>query len=492
MPKKENQIFESRRFRIYPNEEQKAFLTFNMFANIKMWNALLAEVYKPVSESDEIQALPRNKRSKETYYHIKKMTWEEQKELFDRLKKLTTKSIYAEDKTVFENGLMLKDADTSMYSYTKRTLQTAMNNHLKNPKHFGIPRFKSTMDVNRLGSYSTGTQVCNLSDDGYQLKPGKFSRFKLGWIEVANHYPSNGRLYKVTLIHEPSDNWYVSLVFEQAEHTVKRPKTGLVASIDLNTSGYNHMVLSDGTIYQLPLEEIKKLEAKIEKENRKLSRKYEQWKKDVALIEADNKDALIPKPVPTLAERGNYQKNRKKIAKLHLRIKNLKKDYIKKTCSKLANKYDLIVMEDLGVANMEQDKYRARNVARSNFREVRDTLTYMMDWADKQIVFIDQFSPSSKRCHDCGYIKQNLKLSDRKWTCPECGAHHDHDLNATKNILDEGLELLEKMQSDCKKCGHKRLVITTSEQWNCTKCGAKNGKKKKTKKTSDKVNRTTH
>lgn len=487
MPKKENQIFESRRFRIYPNEEQKAFLTFNMFANIKMWNALLAEVYKPVSESDEVQALPRNKRSKETYYRIKKMTWEEQKELFDRLKKLTTKSIYAEDKTVFENGLTLKDADTSMYSYTKRTLQTAMNNHLKNPKHFGIPRFKSTMDVNRLGSYSTGTQVCNLSDDGYQLKPGKFSRFKLGWIKVANHYPSNGRLYKVTLIHEPSDNWYVSLVFEQAEHTVKRPNTGLVASIDLNTSGYNHMVLNDGTTYQLPLEEIKKLEAKIEKENKKLSRKYEQWKKDVALIEADNKDALIPKPVPTLAERGNYQKNRKKIAKLHLRIKNLKKDYIKKTCSALANKYDLIVMEDLGVANMEQDKYRARNVARSNFREVRDTLTYMMDWADKQIVFIDQFSPSSKRCHDCGYIKQNLKLSDRKWTCPKCGAHHDHDLNATKNILDEGLELSEKMQSDCKKCGHKRLVITTSEQWTCTKCGAKNGKKK-TKKTSGQQN----
>lgn len=481
----EEKVLESRRIRIYPTKEQQAYLTFNMFANIKMWNALLAEVYKPVSELDEVQALPKNKQSKEVYRRIEHMKWEEQRDLFKGVRRLSTKAIYDADETVFKSGWTLKDADTSMYSYTLRTLKTAMNNHLKNPRHFGIPRFKTTMDVDNNGSYTSGAQVCGISEDGNYLRVGKLKKFKLGLIEIANHYPSDGRLYKVTIKHESSDTWYASIVFEQAEHTVDRPRTGLAAGIDLNVTGNSHIVLQDGTRYQLPYDKIRKLEQKIEKENVKRSRKYEQWKKEVAIIEEDNKKALIPKHVPTLAERSNYQKNKKKIAKLHLRIKNLKKDYIKKVCSKLANEYDVIVMEDLAVSDMEKNKYRARAITRSNFREIRDTLTYMMDWADKKIVFIDRWSPTSKRCHTCGYIKHNLKLSDRKWTCPICNSHHDQDVNAVKNILDEGLDLLDKMNDTCKKCGHERTVITQDEKWTCTKCGAKNKTTPKEEKSSD-------
>src|SRR5699024_644653 len=96
-----------------------------------------------------------------------------------------------------------------MYSYTLRTLKTAMSNQLKNPRHFGIPRFKTTMDVDNQGSYTSGAHVCEISEDGKYLRVCKFKRFKLGLIEMANHYHSDGSLYIVTFKHYSSDSWYL-------------------------------------------------------------------------------------------------------------------------------------------------------------------------------------------------------------------------------------------------------------------------------------------
>lgn len=470
---KQDKVLEARKYRIYPDEEQVKYLNHNIFANIKMWNALLAKVYEPIMELDEIQELPRSKRSKAMYKHIDKMSYEDRKELFKSLRKVTPKSIYDNDESVFKSGWTLKDADTTVYSYTKRILQQAIDNHLKNPKHFGVPRFKTTRYAETQGSYACSAHVCGINDNEY-LKLGKFHKFKLGTVKMINQYPSDGRLYKVTITHEPSDIWYVSFVFEQDEHTVKRPKTGLSTGIDLNVTDNSHIVLTDGKVYQLPYNKIRKLEQKIEKENVKLSRKYEQWKKEVAIIEEDNKKLLVPKYVPTLNERGNYQKNRKKIAKLHNDIKNIKQYYIKTTCSEIANKYDVVVMEDLNVSGMTKNHHLARAVTRANFREIRDTLTYMLDWADKQIVFINRWSPTSKKCNECGYINNELTLKDREWTCPSCHVHHIRDVNAAKNIHDEGMKLLEKMDCKCKKCGKKRTVITEDTTWTCTKCNSKN------------------
>lgn len=471
---KQDKVLEARKYRIYPDEEQVKFLNHNIFANIKMWNALLAKVYEPIMELDEIQELPRSKRNKAMYKHIDKMPYEDRKELFKPLKKIKTSSIYKNDETVFENGWTLKDADTTVYSYTKKILQQAVSNHLKNPKHFGIPRFKTTRYSETKGSYACGSaQVCDINGDKY-LKLGKFYKFKLGTVKMVNQYPSDGRLYKITIRHKPSDIWYASFVFEQDEHTVKRPKTGLTTGIDLNVTDDSHIVLTDGKAYQLPYNKIRKLEQKIEKESVKRSRKYEQWKKEVAIIEEDNKKLLVPKHVPTLNERSNYQKNRKKIAKLHNDIKNLKQNYIKKTCSEIANAYDVVVMEDLNVSGMTKNHHLARAVTRANFREIRDTLTYMLDWADKQIVFINRWSPTSKKCNECGYINNELTLKDREWTCPSCHVHHIRDVNAAKNIHDEGMKLLKKMDCKCKKCGKRRTVITEDATWICTKCNAKN------------------
>lgn len=469
-----SKVLESRRVRIYPDAKQQQYLQFNIFANIKMWNELLARVYQPIADLDEIREVPRNKRSKEMYKHIERLPYEERKDLFKASTKITPKSIYDNDKTVFASGYTLKDGDSMNYSYTKRTLQTAISNHFKNPKHFGIPRFKTTKFVDNQGSYTTAAQVCDIKEDGAYIKLGKFPKLKLGLVKMVNHYPSDGRLYKVTITHEPSDKWFISFVFEQDRHTVNRPKTGLSTGIDLNVTKDSHIVLDNGKAYQLPYDKIRKLERKIEKENVKRSRKYEQWKQEVANIEADNATALIPKHVPTLSERSNYQKNRIKIAKLHSQIKNIKQYYIKTTCSEIANNYDVVVMEDLNVSGMTKNHNLARAVTRANFREIRDTLTYMMDWADKQIVFINRWSPTSKKCSQCGYIKQDLSLDDREWDCPSCHTHHIRDVNAAKNIHDEGMELLKKMSSSCKKCGRKRTVITKDTAWTCTKCNAKN------------------
>lgn len=470
----QDKVLEARKYRIYPNKEQAEYMSFNIFASIKMWNALLSKVYKSISELEEIKSLPRNKRSSAIYRYVTRMPYEERREMFKSLKSMKVSSVYKSDNTVFENGWTLKDADISNYSYTMRHLQQAINNHLKNPKHFGVPKFKTTKYAKTQGSYGAKVETSSITEDNMYIKIAKFPKMKLGLMDLINHYPSYGRLYKVTIIHEPNDVWYLALVFEQDKHTVNRPKTGLSTGIDLNVTKDSHIVLDNGKAYQLPYDKIRKLESKIEKESVKRSRKYEQWKQEVANIEADNAKTLTPKHVPTLSERSNYQKNRIKIAKLHSQIKNIKQYYIKTTCSEIANNYDVVVMEDLNVSGMTKNHHLARAVTRANFREIRDTLTYMMDWADKQIVFINRWSPTSKKCSQCGYIKQDLSLDDREWDCPSCHTHHIRDVNAAKNIHDEGMELLKKMSSSCKKCGRKRTVITKDTAWTCTKCNTKN------------------
>ena len=188
----QDKVLEARKYRIYPDEEQVTYLNHNIFANIKMWNALLAKVYEPIMELNKIQELPHSKRSKAMYKHIDKMSYEERKELFKSLRKATPKSIYDNDVAVFKSGWTLKDADTTVYSYTKRILQQAIDNHLKNPKHFGIPRFKSTRYAETQGSYTCSAHVCGINDGEY-LKLGKFHKFKLGTMKMINQYPSNGR-----------------------------------------------------------------------------------------------------------------------------------------------------------------------------------------------------------------------------------------------------------------------------------------------------------
>ena len=140
---------------------------------------------------------------------------------------------------------------------------------------------------------------------------------------------------------------------------------------------------------------------------------------------------------------NNREKQRKITAKIQKKIRNQRVDAIHKMTHELVTEYDVICMEDLDVSGMRKGHF-AREVSDAALGEVRRQLKYKSEWAGKQLVTVDRWYPSSQTCSACGSINTDVKdLKIRKWKCPVCGAWHDRDLNAAKNILNVGLKKLE-------------------------------------------------
>ena len=138
----------------------------------------------------------------------------------------------------------------------------------------------------------------------------------------------------------------------------------------------------------------------------------------------------------------NYEKQRVKVAKLHKKIRNQRQDVSHKMTHELVNAYDIICIEDLCISEMKRSKL-GREISDASWGEIRRQLKYKSDWSGKKLITIDRWYASSKTCSECGYINHEVKdLRIRQWKCPKCGAWHDRDLNAAKNILEIGLKMI--------------------------------------------------
>ncbi|NEO54074.1 MAG: IS200/IS605 family element transposase accessory protein TnpB [Okeania sp. SIO3B5] len=136
---------------------------------------------------------------------------------------------------------------------------------------------------------------------------------------------------------------------------------------------------------------------------------------------------------------NNYQKARLKVARIHAKIKDSRGDYTHKLTTQLIRENQTVVVEDLAVKNMVKNHKLARAISDANWSELVRQLEYKAQWYGRELIKIDRYFPSSKRCSNCGHIVEKLPLSVREWDCPECAAHHDRDINASINILAAGL-----------------------------------------------------
>jgi len=166
-------------------------------------------------------------------------------------------------------------------------------------------------------------------------------------------------------------------------------------------------------------------------ENKKLTKKYEKKLKRASQNLARKK-----------LDSKNRQKSRLKVAKIHAKISDSRKDYLHKLSSKLINENQVVCIETLRVKNMLRNHSLAKTIADAGWGEFIKMLTYKADWYGRTLIAIDKFFPSSKRCNCCGYIIDNLPLNIRSWTCPQCQSSLDRDINAAKNIKEAGLALL--------------------------------------------------
>ena len=300
----------------------------------------------------------------------------------------------------------LKEVDSCALAQEGRHLTQTYNNFFRN-KDFGFPKFKSKKNYHK--SFSTTNQkgTVEIIDNKY-LKLPKNKNF--GLIKVKISQPIRGSIKTVTISQVPSGKYYVSM--NVAIWYQSLPKTDKIIGIDLGIKDL--VITSDGDKFENP-RTLQKHQDKLAKLQRQLSLKQ--------------------------TGSSNYKKLRVKIAREHEKIANIRKDYLHKLSHKLVSENQVIISESLNVSGMMKNHRLASYIADASWCELTRQLTYKADWNLRTYHKINTYYPSSQLCSCCGYKNEQVKdLSIRDWICPNCGTHHDRDINSATNIRNRGIQ----------------------------------------------------
>ena len=271
-------------------------------------------------------------------------------------------------------------------------------------EHAGCPKFKSKHDSRK--SYTTNFTNGNISVD---FDTGKIKLPKLKQVRARLHRKFTGEIKSATVSQVPSGKYFVSVLVETEHEPL--PKVEDQTGLDLGIKDL--CVTSDGRKYKNP-KTLEKQERNLKKLQRQLAHKEKRS--------------------------NNYYKTKRKIATCHEKITNTRKDYLHKISHEIISENQVIVSENLQIKNMVKNHQMAKSILDVSWYELTRQLTYKAEWNKREYVKTDTFYASSQLCSACGYQNTDTKdLSVRKWICPKCGAEHDRDINAAKNILAEGL-----------------------------------------------------
>ena len=313
-----------------------------------------------------------------------------------------------------EQYAWLKKENSAVMQQAMRQMINAYDKFLN--EHKGFPKFKSKKDkqsalfpinaISKLNSF----EAMNIS----LTKPLKNIKFRCSDLYFKMIQKYNKNIRNATLSKTKSGNYFLSILVEMDDTELKRfEHTSKQVGIDLGVKDF--VITSDGDVFENK-HFLKKEEKKFKRLQKQLSRK----------VKGSN----------------NREKQRVKIAKLFERMTNKKYAYIHYVVNELLKSYDTIFMEDLNVKGLLKNHHLAKAIQDVGFYKFKETLSNKALINNKQVVLVDRFYPSSKTCSNCGYKKEDLKLSDRYWVCPNCGIAHDRDINAAVNILLEGKRML--------------------------------------------------
>ena len=278
-------------------------------------------------------------------------------------------------------------------------LQTAFHNFFA--RRAGYPTFHSKHGKQAATYVATGFKW-----DGKTLKLAKMKEsLSIRWSRTI---PKAAKVTSVTVSKDTAGRYFVSMLCDDA--VAAKPEATDKIGIDL---GLTHFaILSTGEKIAAP-NTFRKNEAKLAKLQRRMAKK----------------------------QRGsaNRGKAKLKVARLHARIADTRRDFLHKLSTRLVNENQVIAIETLAVKNMQKNHCLAKSISDAGWGEFVRQLEYKSLWYGRTLIGISRWYPSSKRCSDCGFVISKLPLSVRNWVCPECGVVHDRDINAARNILTAGL-----------------------------------------------------
>ena len=369
------------KFRLYPTEEQEIFFAKSFGCVRKVYNLML---------NDRMKAYEETKKNPS-----KKM-------------KFPTPAKYKEEFS------FLKEVDSLALANAQLNLDKAYKNLFRD-KSVGFPRFKSKK--NPVQSYTTNNQKGTVA-----LIDNKFIKIpKLkSLVKIKLHRQPKGMIKSATISRHSSGKYYISLLCK--EEIIELPKTNSAIGIDLGITDF--AILSNGQKIDNN-RFTSKMEKKLKREQRKLSRRA----------------LLAKKKAINLFEAKNYQKQKRKVARLHEKVMNQRNDFLNKLSTEIIKNHDIICIEDLNTKGMLRNHKLAKSISDVSWSSFVTKLQYKADWYGRKIIKIDKWFPSSQICSECGHQDGKKSLEIREWTCPICHAHHDRDINASINILTEGLRI---------------------------------------------------
>ena len=393
------------KYKIKPDLAQKQFLLKSFGCTRKLYNYYVDSLYNQLEQQGYQNGLIKNIKY-DTPANIKKE--------FVYMKEIDSLAL-CNAQIDFKNAIKKFNKECDKKTFTKRAKKRektlGLTPTFKDLK--GIPKFKSKK--NNDFSYKTNNQSHG----------GKWSDIKLinnllyipkikTPIKIIKHrdLPQNCIIKNATISMDYKGIFYVSLCVEYTKN-IERKKSKKIIGLDY--SQHDFYVSSEGEKANYPFY-YRKMEDKLKLEQQRLCRKQ--------------------------LKSNNWIKQKRRISKIQSKIVNQRKDWLHKKSYELAERFDVVVVEDINLRAMGQTLKLAKNLHDNGFGMFRTYCKYKLEERGKQFIKIDKWYPSSKRCNNCGNIYEELKLSDREWTCPSCGSIIDRDYNAALNIKEVGQTLI--------------------------------------------------
>ena len=380
------------KFRLYPNAAQQHFFWETFSATRFVWNKMLY---------DRIEHFKETGKSTTVY----PTRYKDEHPWLKAVDSLALSNVQLQISAAYREFFKVKK-----HSYTQKTIERAkrQNRTLTFYNYEKHPKFKSKKR-NDWKSYTTNNQneTILVTDRCIKLP-------KVGLVRCKFHrqIPSDAIIKSATVSQMPTGKYYVSVLvnIENNIHPVE-PKT----FIGLDFSMKELYVDSFGNAANYP-------------------HFYRQA--EVRLAQAQRRLASMEK------SSSNYKKQRLRVAALHEKIANQRKDFLHKQSNLITKNYDAVCIEDLNMKGMAQALNFGKSVSDNGWGMFTRFLEYKLSWSGRYLVKVNKWFPSSKLCSVCGTVHDSLALSDRTWTCEGCGTHHDRDINAAINIRNEGMEML--------------------------------------------------